>query len=325
MSHVLPLISRADKEAAKELVMSESLQFESDYDDAVGLFDQGCLIACGARLGRVLKMLVVSEAYRGGSILGEIITALMSRDTSVRSNGYYIFTKPCAIASFKRLNFRCLVEHKRAGLLENRNGLNRFLRRLGDKVINGNNAAVTISSDPFTCGHLHLIEVAARESDNVYVFIPAEGDFHYSIETRMALAEAGTREFDNVFVINAESYVLTEAVFPGYFLPASVDKKQLMLEMDLKIFTEFIAPYFSIKKRYIGDEPLDPALRKHNPYLKFNLSQARIGLIEVSREKSGDLWINTNQVKRVLAEGGPKAVRSMVPESTYSYLENIFT
>ena len=61
MTQALPLISRYDIQSAVALLKSESLRYEDDLDDLVGLFDQGELIACGARSLNVLKMLVVDK------------------------------------------------------------------------------------------------------------------------------------------------------------------------------------------------------------------------------------------------------------------------
>ena len=44
---------------ARRLIESHGLRFEPEFDDLVGLFDDGQLVACGARAGYVLKMLAI--------------------------------------------------------------------------------------------------------------------------------------------------------------------------------------------------------------------------------------------------------------------------
>ncbi len=325
MNNALPLFSSADIEAAKALIESEGLRFEAGYDELVGVFEAGKLIGCGARQGRVLKMLVVDPDHRGGAVLGEIVTELMCDDRNVKSGANFIFAKPCAIASFERLNFRLLVKLTEAGMLESCNGLNQFLRRHASQVRTGHNGAVVINSDPFSRGHQHLIETAVAQVDNLYVFIPSEGNFTFSEDIRMELARQGTRHLSNVIVIDAGPYVLNDATFPGYFLKPGESKDPLRLEMDMGLFARHLAPYFHITTRFVGTEPLDPVARSHNQIMKQCLAEQGIRLEEIAREKVGELWINTQQVRRAFFDGDMERVREQVPATTFNVLSSLST
>ena len=320
-----PLLSRADIDAARALIEAEGLQFEERYDDLVGVFEAGEMTGCGARLGRVLKMLVVHPEHRGGAVLGEIITELMRRDCGRQSGCYFIFTKPCAIQSFERLNFRLLVQHSpsRIGLLENRNGLHQFLRRQAALARSGRNGAVVINSDPFSRGHQHLIESAAPQVERLYVFIPSDGDFAFPVDVRVMLARRGLSHLDNVTVVESGPYVLSDATFPGYFLKPGQSKDELRLEMDMALFAQHLAPFFHIDARFVGAEPLDPIARAHSRIMETCLAEHGIRLVQIARAKVGDLWINTRHIRQAISDADIERIRDFVPATTFDYLCSI--
>ena len=320
MNSAHTLVSTADIDAAKTLIASENLRFEDRYDDLVGVFEADKLIGCGARAGRVLKMIVVDLNHRGSNVLDQIVTELIRRDKNVKARGYFVFTRPYAIASFERLNFRLLVQTARAGMLEYRHGLSDFLRSHASLVRSGDNGAVVINSDPFSRGHLHLIETAAAAVDRLYVLVPNEGSFMFSAEVRLDLARRSSQHLNNVTVVDAGPYVLNDATFPGYFLDSEAARNQLRLEMNTELFAQHLAPYFHVVKRFVGAEPLDPAVRSHTQIMQRRLAEHGIRLVEIPREKVGDLWINTQHVRRAISTGDIEKIIDFVPATTYEYL-----
>jgi len=70
---------RPGPDEARALIESCGLRFEPEFDDLVGLYEQGRLVACGARVGYVLKMLAITPDHQGGDALGELVTRLVSR------------------------------------------------------------------------------------------------------------------------------------------------------------------------------------------------------------------------------------------------------
>ena len=252
MSKVFQLLSCADIEVARELIESEGLRFESDYDDLVGIFEDARLLGCGARKGRVLKMLVVAPTSRGGNVLSDIITSLMAGDKNARAAGYFIFTKPCAIASFQRLGFRLLVETPKAGMLEYRNGIERHFQGLPVAPAGAHNGCIVVDADPLLSAELVLIEQAAARVDKLYVILAGEGRNTFSIETRLQLATLAVTGLANVELIDAGPYLLNEADFPGYFLPTEAARQKLYIEMQSKLLAQHLAPLLSIDKYFIN-------------------------------------------------------------------------
>ncbi len=121
------LLAPADVAAARSLIEGCGLAFQPGFDDLVGVHEQGSLVAVGARAGRVLKMLAIAPAQRGGPLLGEIVSALVARGLEAGLDALFVFTKPAYAASFAALNFTLMAEQEQAVLLEFGNGRKHWL------------------------------------------------------------------------------------------------------------------------------------------------------------------------------------------------------
>ncbi len=121
------MFDRPDLKEARELIESQGLRFEPEFDDLVGLFENGKLVACGARAGYVLKMLAIAPSHQGTDTLGELVTQLMVSAMSAGHDTVFVFTLPQNVATFESLNFRLLVTHGQAALLEHGPGLEAYL------------------------------------------------------------------------------------------------------------------------------------------------------------------------------------------------------
>jgi [citrate (pro-3S)-lyase] ligase len=316
MAHPLPLISASDRSAAKALVDGTCLRFEEGYDDLLGIFEAGRLAACGARAGRVLKMLVVASEHRGGGLLGEIICELMRRGTEQGVSGYFIFTRPTTAPVFQHLGFKPLVATTQAALLEHGNGLYRYLRQRSGLMHSGENATVMMSADPFTVGHRALVEHAASLADTVYVLVQSEGNFLLPLQTRLELARQGTAHVSNAVVTDAGAYALGAATFPAYFLDPGEVPDQVRLELDADLFGQHLAPAFQIRTRVIGSEPGDPTIRRYNSILRQRLPRWNVRVEEIPRVKFDGRWVDTRWARRALVAGDTATVAALTPGAT---------
>jgi len=240
------LIAPADVAAARRLVEGNGLIFQPDFDDLVGIHDEGHLVAVGARAGRVLKMLAIDPAHRGGSLLGEIVSALISRGIEAGFGAIFVFTKPGYASSFEALNFTLLAEQEQAVLLEFGNGLKHWLAAKAPLRRAGTNGAVVVHGDPFSRGHRTLIETAARQVDHLYVFVVAED--------RERLVREGVSEIANAIVLDTAHYQISAATFPTYFLKPDDPVARIRAELDATLFATRIAPFFGIARRFKGAE-----------------------------------------------------------------------
>ena len=92
------------------------------------------------------------------------------------------------------MNFSLLASGGRAALLEYGRGLQRYLEANRALVREGANGAVVMNGNPFTLGHRHLVEEAARRVDTLYVFVVREDRSAFSFDVRLRLVREGTSD-----------------------------------------------------------------------------------------------------------------------------------
>lgn len=245
------LLAPADIAAARRLIEGNGLTFEAGFDDLVGVHDNGSLIAVGARAGRVLKMLAIAPDYRGGSLLGEIVSALVARGIEAGFDALFVFTKPAYAGSFEALNFTLLAEQEQAVLLEFGNGLKRWLAANSHWRRPGLNGALMIDGGPLSPRHRHLIEAAARQVVHLYVLVSAEDRSALPFPIRCRLVVDRVRDIANVLVLDLAHYRIGTS-FPTYFLKPDDPVAKIRAELDATLFATRIAPFFGITRRFTG-------------------------------------------------------------------------
>lgn len=249
------LIAPADVAAARRLIEGCDLAFQPGFDDLVGVHEQGSLVAVGARAGRVLKMLAIAPAQRGGPLLGEIVSALVARGIEAGLDALFVFTKPAYAGSFAALNFTLLAEQEQAVLLEFGNGLKHWLAANSYWRRPGDNGALRVNGDPFSCSHRQLIEAAARQVDHLYVLLSAEARSTLPFPARWRLVVDGVGDIANVVVLDLAHYRIGAATFPTYFLKPDDPVARIRTELDATLFATRIAPFFGIARYFTGAEP----------------------------------------------------------------------
>lgn len=246
------LLAPADVAAARKLIEDNGLIFQPVFDDLVGVHEQGSLVAVGARAGRVLKMLAIAPAHRGGPLLGEIVSALVARGIEAGLDALFVFTKPAYAASFAALNFTLLAEQEQAVLLEFGNGLKHWLAANSYWRRPGINGALRVNGEPFSRSHRQLIETAARQVDHLYVLLSAEARSALPFAARWRLAVDGVGDIANVVVLDLAHYRIGAATFPTYFLKPDDPVARIRAELDAALFATRIAPFFGIARYFTG-------------------------------------------------------------------------
>lgn len=249
------LIAPADVAAAHRLIEGCDLAFQPGYDDLVGVHEQGSLVAVGARAGRVLKMLAIAPAQRGGPLLGEIVSALVARGIEAGLDSLFVFTKPAYAGSFAALNFTLLAEQEQAVLLEFGNGFKHWLAANSDWCRAGHNGALRLDGSPLSADHHQLIETAARQVDHLYVLLSAEDRSVLPFAAHWRLVVDGVRDIANVVVLDLAHYRIGAATFPTYFLKVGDPVEKIRTELDATLFATRIAPFFGIARYFTGAEP----------------------------------------------------------------------
>jgi len=313
---------RPELAEARALIESCGLRFEPGFDDLVRLYDQGRLVACGARSGYVLKMLAIAPSHQGTDTLGELVTSLIQSGLRAGHETLFVFTLPQNASSFQALNFRLLVAHGEAALLEFGPGLPAYLAGHSGLVTPGRNGAVVINGNPFTLGHLHLVEVASRQVDRLYLFVVREDRSEFPFEARFRLAREATAGLGNVTLLDTSRYAVSAGTFPAYFLKRLDALAEAQMQVDLRLFAQRIAPFFHVAARFAGQEPLCPTTAAYNRMMAAVLDEYGLGMVEVPRIEADGLPISATRVRAAFKAGDFKTLERLVPPATLAYLRS---
>ncbi|KAA0257132.1 [citrate (pro-3S)-lyase] ligase [Deferribacter autotrophicus] len=317
---IIDLLTENQIEKARKFLNGFGLSFEDTYDEIIGVYVGEKLIGTGAYHKNVLKMVAVDKDYQNQDVLGLILTELIDRCYRAGYEHLFLFTLPSNIESFTALNFKLLITTSKAALLEYGNDINTFLNRYKDYVHEGENGGVVVNCNPFTKGHRYLIERASKEVDWLYVFVVREDRSTFSFEDRYKLVKKGVEDLKNVVVLNTGPYAVSSVTFPSYFLHDKKDTMISQIEVDLKIFCKYFAPFFYIRKRFVGTEPYCNITNTYNEMMKKILPSYGIELVEIERLKNGEGFVSASKVRKFLAENRIEEIKNLVPDVTYNYL-----
>ncbi len=307
---------------ARAFIGSLGLRFEPGYDELVGLYENGQLVACGARAGYVLKMLTIAPTHQGTDALGALVTRLSLSGLAAGHETLLVFTRPQNVASFEALNFRLLATHGTAALLEHGPGLEAYLATHAAQIAPGRNGAIVLNGNPFTLGHRHLVELAARQVDHLFVFVVSEDCSIFPFDVRFRLAVEGTAHLPRVTVLETSRYSVSAGTFPSYFLKRLDEASAAQMNIDLQLFAQRIAPAFHIASRFVGEEPLCPTTAAYNRTMALVLAEYQIQTMEVPRLEANGEPVSASRVRAALAAGDFGRVETLVPPSTFAFLRS---
>jgi [citrate (pro-3S)-lyase] ligase len=265
-------------------------------------------------------MVAIAPSHRGTDALGELVTRLVQSGLDAGQDTLFVFTPPQNAPSFEALNFRLLVTHGQAALLEHGPGLEAYLAAHAAEITPGSNGAVVINGNPFTLGHLHLVEQAARRVDRLYLFVVREDLSLIPFQARFRLAAQATAHLANVTVLDTSRYAVSAGTFPAYFLKRLDTLATAQMQIDLRLFAQLIAPPFHITVRFAGREPLCPATAAYNLAMAEVLAEHGIEMVEVPRLEAGGQPISATRVRAAWRAGDRAALADLVPPATLAYL-----
>ncbi len=313
---------RSDTE---QFLKSQGLEWEEGLETTFNLVENGVICATGSRQGNVLKCIAVSPEYQGQGIPAAILTELI-KDAS--QNGIYhlfLYTKPQNRQMFAGYGFYEVSSTADVLLMENRqNGIRDFLQSLPRRSEASDIGGIVANCNPFTNGHLYLIEQAAADCDFLYLFILSEDKSEFSAADRVGMVRQGTAHLSNLAVYPTGSYLISSATFPQYFLKEKQCANLIQCELDLNIFSFWFARYFGITKRYVGSEPYCHVTSEYNRRMSAVLPQIGIEVIELARREINGTAVSASRVRELLHQGRLADIRPLVPDTTYQYIRSFY-
>ncbi len=186
--------------------------------------------------------------------------------------------------------------------------------------------AIVMNGNPFTKGHLFLIETAASQVDFLYIFVVEEDKAFFSFDLRLELIKKGTAHLRNVAVVPSGNFIVSYMTMPVYFEKVERQEQKIDTSHDIEIFARYVAPKLGISYRFVGEEPIDPITRKYNEQMAEILPNFGIKFIEISRMKvSNGQIISASKVRKLMQEKNWDLIKELVPDTTYVYLWNLFS
>jgi [citrate (pro-3S)-lyase] ligase len=316
------LFDQPTESEARAFIGSLGLRFEPGFDELVGLYENGQLVACGARAGYVLKMLAIAPSHQGTDALGALVTRLILSGLAAGHETLFVFTLPQNVASFEALNFRMLATQGTAALLEHGPGLDAYLASHAGQITPGRNGAIVLNGNPFTLGHRHLVELAVRQVDHLFLFVVSEDCSVFPFDVRFRLAVEATAHLPSVTVLETSRYSVSAGTFPSYFLKRLDEASVAQMNIDLQLFARRIAPAFHIACRFVGQEPLDPTTAAYNRTMAEVFSGSAMQMVEVPRLEAGGAPVSASRVRAALKAGEVGTLETLVPPSTLAFLRS---
>lgn len=313
----------------EEFLHSIDLKLSPDIEDFVVAKKDTKIVACGGVAKNVLKSIGIIPSLRGQGFVLSLMTELINLAYENNQQRLFLFSKPKNREFFAGCGFKEIQEVKDSIIfMENSDGIGQYKQHLKQyrkdlpKV-----GSVVINANPFTNGHRYLVKKAASECDWVHIFVVKEDASFFTFEDRMSLIRRGLSDIKNITIHEGSEYIISRATFPTYFLKSSQNIDAIYSMLDALIFKHHIAPTLKITHRYVGDEPYCAVTNEYNMQLKniFEKSDKypKINLIKIKRKEFESKAISASNVRKYLDQGDFKKIKSIVPKSTYEFLDKL--
>ena len=299
---------------------------ELDYDENISftavLMGEDEIVATGSLDGATIKCVAVSPAHQGEDAASQVMTVLLEKAAQQGMRHLMLYTKPQNGYIFSAFGFHPVMRTSDCLLMENRrDGLKRFLEGLSRPPdANGPVGCIVANCNPFTYGHRHLIETAARECAWVHLFVLSEDKGLFAPQERMRMVEQGCEDLKNVIIHPTGPYMVSSATFPSYFIKDKLRTGEIYCEMDVRIFAEKIAPALRVTRRYVGTESDCAVTGTYNERMKEMLPDYGIELIEIARRETGGQAVSASRARRLIASGEWEAIKELLPESSINVI-----
>ncbi len=319
------LAIRYERREVEEFLAQRSLTLETDVEFTVVAVEGERILGTGSLSGNVLKCIAVEEDREGRGLAQAIVARLVAAAEERGRRHLFVFTKPENEAIFAAQGFTA-VERMPPDLvlLENeRDGFGRYLSALRETSVKGRIiGSAVVNCNPFTLGHLHLVETSAAACDVLHLFVVEEDKSSFPTDVRFRLVREGTAHVRNVVLHSGGPYIISAATFPSYFLKQPGDAVDVHAKFDLLLFGKRIAPALGIGVRFVGEEPYCAVTRRYNEIMKSTLPAFGVRVEEIPRLGKAGRAISASEVRRLIGEGNLAGTEELVPETTYRFLRS---
>ena len=320
---------QSEKSAVKAFLTSFDLTYREDVDYTVYIEEAGKIVGTVSLAGSVIMLLAIDKSMQGENLALKLVDHVISKLRADGKFGYRVFTKPEYLMLFIDMGFKLLVKTESFVALEGgTSDIEKAVDGLVNKVImehgfiDGDTAAIVINGNPFTKGHLALVEHALAHHRKLMIFVLEEDLSEFSFRERFSLAFVATRAYnERVSVLPSTEYIVSKETFPDYFLHGADTQTRAYAEYDALIFKKYFMPKLGIVKRYFGSEKVD-YMQIYNEKMKEVLGEhAEV----VERFNENGTEISAKTVRGLIKEGKREEALSLLPTATRAVMNLILS
>ncbi len=322
ISKIYPNDNFANKQIDK-LLNEEGIRRDKNLDYTCGMYDDDMnIIATGSLFGNTLRCMAVSHLHQGEGLMNEIVTHLMEIQFERGNTHLFLYTKCNTAKFFGDLGFYeiATISDNLVFMENKKNGFSDYLNNLKTTDTDNakNIAAIVMNANPFTNGHLHLVEKAAAENDLVHLFMVSEDASLIPYSVRKQLIIEGTSHLPNICYHDSGPYIISNATFPSYFQKDEATVINGHALLDITIFKS-IANTLHITRRYVGEEPTSEVTGIYNKIMASELPKSNIECIIVPRKEYESTPISASTVRQAIHDNNIEQIKPLVPPTTYTF------
>ncbi len=321
---VLTSISPADRRAMAQvdaLLEGVGIRRDGNLDYTCGIFDdEGRLAATGSCFGNTIRCLAVSGDRQGEGLLNQVVSHLMELQAQRGNTRVFLYTKCASARFFADLGFHEIarVDGELVFMENRRTGFSDYCRALAKTRREGQSSAVVMNANPFTKGHLRLVETAAAESGTVHLFVLSEEAGPIPFAVRRRLVREGVAHLPNVICHDSGPYIISAATFPSYFLKDEETVSAAHAKLDLTVFGH-IARALGVTRRYVGEEPDSGVTALYNRIMQEHLPDVGVECRVIPRLALNGRVVSASTVRQAIHDGDLASVADMLPPATAAY------
>ena len=320
-------ILQTEKQEVEEFLQTFDLKFNKNVEHVAYIEDENKIIGTVSITGNLIMQLAVSKNYQGENLAVKLVDYAIKFLREKGFYGYKVFTKPQYLPLFESMGFTKLVETKNFVALEGGvANINKTINALKNKIImelgsiEENTGAIVINGNPFTKGHMELIEYALKKHNRVLLFVLEEDESYFSFKERFSLAFIATRPYyERISVLPSTEYIVSKSTFPDYFIKDVNDLTKAYAEYDALIFKNYFMPQLGISKRYFGSETSNYMSIYNQTCSKVLGEQCEI----VKRFTINETEISAKNVRALIEEGKVDMALELVPTSCKALMKLI--
>lgn len=322
---VKEVVIPAERQRIAAFLAQCGLKFENNIDRTIYVEENGGIIATVSASKYVIKCLAVAPEWRSENLAATVVGEMINRLHADGIFHYHIFTKPEYRRVFESFGFSVISEDGTVVALEGGEGdisstieqmRVRMKFSLGITEINENTdiGCVVLNGNPFTNGHLKLVEYAAEQHKYVLVFVLEEDESYFSFKERYAMAYLALKPMSNVLVLPSSEYIISASTFPGYFLKTVDETTAEYAKYDANLFKNYFMPKLGVRKRYVGSETSD-YMKIYNTALKEALGDK---LEILPRYEENGKVISAKTVRELIEAGKTDEALELIPRNNYA-------